>query len=90
MKNKGLRIDGDGINVCAKQQGAILFMRNDVEKGDLQQYKIYCGEICLHFVWKSIEKLSLYGNHQSVQQKKDHCKRTKYSLFRYYRFNKGI
>ncbi len=58
IKLKGLCIGVDGINVGTEQQGTILFMRNDVEKGDLKQYKIYRDEVFLPFVWRSREEFS--------------------------------
>ena len=58
LQLKGLCIGGDGINVGAEQQGTILFMRNDVEKGDVKRYKIYRDEVFLPFVQRSREEFS--------------------------------
>lgn len=58
IKIKGLCIGGDDINIGAEQQGTILFMGNDVERGDLHLYKIYHDEIFLPFVRKSREEFS--------------------------------
>ena len=58
IKIKGLCIGGDGINIGTQQQGTILFMRNDVDKCDIQRYQIYRDEIFLPFVKRSREEFS--------------------------------
>ena len=35
-----------------------MFIRNDVEKGDAKQYKIYCDEVFLPFVQRLSEEVS--------------------------------
>ena len=58
IKIKGLYIGGDGINVGAEEQGAILLMRNGVNKSDVQRYKIYQDKIFLPFIKRSREEFS--------------------------------